>query len=190
MLCPNKKNFSNFGLNKKKVIKKKNYIYKKLLNSNLQKKMHNNFCIDEIKNFKSFIKNTKSFFLKDFFFFKKRYLNYNKNDYFINVFKLKNLLSFFIIKKNVDKSGSNLVILDHFGSIKIKSKHLFHLTMSQNNLIFLSKKKINQKKYKLIDNITFKIGTIKNISLNQKKILINKDIFLGDTDIFITTSDK
>ena len=41
--------------------------------------------------------------------------------------------------------------------------------------------------YELLDKINFKIGYIKGINLKEKNnFLHNKEIFLGDTDIFIT----
>ena len=85
----------------------------------------------------------------------------------------------------------NYVILDHFGSEKIKSKHLSCLIGDKNKLIFLSSKKIDKPKYKLLNYLYFKIGFIKRFTLKQKKtILFNKEIFLGDTDIFFTIGKK
>ena len=81
----------------------------------------------------------------------------------------------------------NYVILDHFGSEKIKSKHLSCLISDQKKLIYLSKKKVNKPKLKLLNYLYFKIGFIKKFNLKQKdKNLFNKEIFLGDTDIFVT----
>ena len=96
-------------------------------------------------------------------------------------------MSFFILKYNRDNTGLNYVILDHFGSEKIKSKHLSNLIEEQKGLIFLSKKKINKANIKLIDHLYFKIGFIKKFNLKQKNSLLKKEIYLGDTDIFITT---
>ena len=187
-MWPNKNNLSNFGINNKKIIKKKFYLYKTSLTSTsaILKKTEN-YHIDELIKFKSFIKNNNSFFYKNFIYFKNRYLLYKKNDYLINQFKFKKLTSFFILKCNKDKSGLNYVILDHFGSEKIKSRHLSYLSCNQNKLIFLSKKKINKPTVKLLDYLYFKIGFIKKFNLKyKKKMLTNKEIFLGDTDIFLT----
>ena len=187
-MWPNKNNFANFGIDKEKIIKKKFYLYKTSLTSTstLLKKTEN--ChIDELIKFKGFIENNKSFFYKNFNYLKSRYLSYKKNDYLINKFEFKKLTSFFILKRYKDKLGLNYVILDHFGSEKLKSRHLSYLSSNQNKLIFLSKKKINKSKVKLLDYIYFKIGFIKKLSPKHKKIILtNKEIFLGDTDIFLT----
>lgn len=186
-MWPNKNNYANFGIESKKTIKKRYYLYKTSSNSTLLKKTKN-YHIDELLNLKNYIECGNSFFLKNFINFKQRYLSYRKNDYFINSFKFKKLSSFFIMKLNKDFSGLNYVILDHFGSKKIKSKHLSSLISDQNKLIFLSNKKINKPKFKLINHIYFKIGFIKRFTQKQKKmIFFNKEIFLGDTDIFFTT---
>ena len=76
--------------------------------------------------------------------------------------------------------------MDHFGDEKLKSKHITNLINDQKRLTFLSKKKINKNNFNLLNIIYFKIGFIKNLKLKQKKnFLINKEIYLGDTDIFI-----
>ena len=99
-------------------------------------------------------------------------------------------ISFFIIKCNKDNSGLNYVILDHFGSKKIYSKHLSNLLNEQKKIVFISRKKINSNSYKFLNYINFKIGLIKKIDISRKKaILLNKEIFLGDTDIFFTTEN-
>ena len=91
------------------------------------------------------------------------------------------------MKRNKDQSGLNHVILDHFGSKKLYSLHLSHLINSQKNLIFLSEKKYNNSKCRLINCINLKIGFIKKTKIKEKqKSLINKKVFLGDTDTFIT----
>jgi hypothetical protein len=117
-------------------------------------------------------------------------LSYQKHEYLINKFNFKKLSSFFILKRNKDNSGLNYVILDHFGSEKIKSKHLSFLTNDQDKLIFLSKNKINKSSFKLLNYIHLKIGFIKRFSIKQKKnFFFKKEIFLGDTDIFITIGE-
>lgn len=185
VMWPNKNNYSNFGFNKKNIIKKKFYLYRTVSLDSLSKKIKY-YHIEELIKFKNYIKNNNNFFLKNFSYFKKRYLAYKKSDYFINKFQFKKFTSFFIIKFNKDKSGSNCIILDHFGSKNIFSKHLSYL-MSQNKLIFLSKKKIYKPNYELVNFINLKIGFIKKFNVKQKKtILNNKEIFLGDTDTFIT----
>ena len=187
VMWPNKNNFANFGIDKKNIIKNKYYLYKTSSTKTLLK-MTKNYRIDELIKFKDFIKNSNSFFLKNFAYFKSRYLFYQKHEYLINKFKLKKLSSFFIVKRNKDKSGLNYVILDHFGSKKIHSKHLSYLIKDQNKLVFLSKTKMNKSGYELINYINFKIGFIKKFNIKEKKtILFNKEIFLGDTDIYITT---
>ena len=186
VMWPNKNNFANFGINNNKVIKKKYYLYKTSSNFTSSKKTKN-YNIDELINLKSFIKDGSSLFLKNFIYFKKRYLSYQKHEYLINKFEFKKLSSFFILKYNNDNSGSNYVILDHFGSERIKSKHLSYLIRDKKKLIFLSSKKIDKPKYKLLNHLYLKIGFIKRFNLKQKKtILLNKKIFLGDTDIFFT----
>ena len=189
-MWPNKNNFANFGINSNKIIKKKYYLYKTSLNFTSLKKTKN-YHIDELINLKSFIEEGSSLFLKNFIYFKNRYLSYKKHEYLINKFEFKELSSFFILKRNKDNLGLNYVILDHFGSEKIKSKHLSCLISDKNKLIFLSGKKIDKPKYKLLNYLYFKIGFIKRFTLKQKKtILLNKEIFLGDTDIFFTIGKK
>ena len=160
-MWPNKNNFANFGIDKEKIIKKKFYLYKTSLTSTstLLKKTEN--ChIDKLIKFKGFIENNKSFFYKNFNYLKSRYLSYKKNDYLINKFEFKKLTSFFILKRYKDKLGLNYVILDHFGSEKLKSRHLSYLSGNQNKLIFLSKKKINKSKAKFFDKSDFEIYII------------------------------
>ena len=188
-MWPNKKNFSNFDIDNKKIIKKKYYLYKTISTQTLIKKTKN-YNIDELIKFKDFTENKNSFFLKNFIYFKNRYLSYQKHEYLINKFEFKKLSSFFILKRNKDNSGLNYVILDHFGSEKIKSKHLSFLTNDQDKLIFLSKNKINKSSFKLLNYIHLKIGFIKRFSIKQKKnFFFKKEIFLGDTDIFITIGE-
>lgn len=186
VMWPNKNNFANFGIDKKKTIKRKLYLYKVFTKKNTVKKTEK-LNIENLLKLKKFIKNNKSLYLKNFTYFKNKYLSFQKHEYFINKFKYKKSTSFFIIKHNRDSLGVNYVILDHFGSDKIKSKHLSNLIVEQNKLIFLSKKKINKTNLKLLNYLYFKIGFIKKLDLNQKKNLISKEIYLGDTDIFITT---
>ena len=185
-MWPNKNNFANFGINERKIILKKYYLYKVISRTTSSKKT-NNFHINELIKFKKFIEDNKSFFVKNYIYLKKRYLSYKKHEYFINKFVFKKFTSFFILKCNKDKSGFNYVILDHFGAEKIKFKHLCNLIKEQNKLIFLSKKKINKNNLELINYIYFKIGIINKFNLKKKKNLINREIYLGDTDIFITT---
>ena len=81
--------------------------------------------------------------------------------------------------------------MDHFGSKRIKSRHLTYLINEQNKLIFLSNKKIYKNNFRLLNYLTLKIGFIKKYNLKYKnRILSNKEIFLGDTDIFMTIGDN
>ena len=186
VMWPNKNNFASFGIDKKNIIKNKYYLYKTSSTKTLLK-ITKNYRVDELIKFKNFIKNGNNFFLKNFAYFKNRYLFYQKHEYLINKFKLKKLSSFFILKRNKDKSGLNYIILDHFGSKKIRSKHLSYLIKDQNKLVFLSKIKINKSSHEFINYINFKIGFMKKFNIKEKKtILVNKEIFLGDTDIYIT----
>ena len=188
-MWPNKNNFSNFGLVKKKTIKTKYYLYKSS-SSTSSFKQTKNIHINELVNLKNLVKSKKSFFLKNFIYFKKRYLSYNKHEYFINKFEHQNLKSFFILKYNKDSSGINYVILDHFGSGKIRSKHFSCLVNEKKKLIFLSKRKLFKENYKLLNYFYFGIAFLKTFKLKQKKkFMLNKEIYLGDTDIFITTKE-
>ncbi len=140
IMWPNKNNFSNFAIDKKNIININLYIYKTSLN---QKSFYRtkNYEINELNKLRPFIKNKNSFFLKNYSYFKRRYLSYNSNDYFINKFQSKSHTSFFIIKRNKDKSEKNYVILDHFGDEKLQSTHMSRLVQDYNKLIFISKKK-------------------------------------------------
>jgi len=186
IMWPNKNNFSYFGIDKKKIIKKKYFIYKTLV-SKSKFISTKNFHIKKLPLFKNFLKTDKSFFLKDYNYFKNRYLSYKKNDYFINKFEYRNSKSFFIIKRNRIKSGFDYVLLDHFGCSKIYLNHFSNLLSEQKKLIFLSNKKLNNKVFKFINDLNFNLVSINEKNKFKKKlILLNKEIFLGDTDIFIT----
>ena len=184
VMWPNKKNFSNFGINKDKIIEKKFYLYKTISRLGLSKsrKFYN---IDKLINIKYLIKSKNSFFFKDFNYFKNRYLSYQKHEYFIDKFEMKKNKSFFILKFNKNNQDSNYVIVDHFGSKKIKSKHFSILIKNQEKMIFLSQKKMNKPNIKLLSNLYFKIGFIQGYKQKEKKDFLKKEIFLGDTDIFI-----
>ena len=187
IMWPNKNNFAKFSLDNKKIINKEYYLYKASSSNNLISKTKN-YNIEELLKFKKFLKNKKnSLFSKNFFYFKNRYLSYKKNDYFINRFQIKNFESFFILKRNQDKLNLNYVVLDHFGSEKIKLKHFYNLIREQNKLIFLSKRKINKPNFKLLNKLYFRVGFFKKFNLTEKRnFLFKKEIFLGDTDIFIS----
>ena len=46
---------------------------------------------------------------------------------------------------------------------------------------------MNKPNIKFLNNLYFKIGFFKGYSQKEKKYFLKKEIFLGDTDIFITT---
>jgi hypothetical protein len=186
IMWPNKNNFAKFSIDNKRIINKVYYLYKTTSSKKLISRTKN-YNIEELLKFKKFLKNKNSLFDKNFFYFKNRYLSYKKNDYFINRFQIKNFESFFILKRNQDKLNLDYVVLDHFGSEKIKLKHLSNLIEEQNKLIFLSKRKINNPKFKLLNELYFRVGFINKFNLIQKRnFLFKKEIFLGDTDIFIS----
>lgn len=186
IMWPNPNNFSNFGLDKDSIIKKKYYLYQTYSNSNLLKK-NMDISFNELENYKKFFENSSGLIFKNFIYFKKRYLLYRKHDYCLNKFEYNNLKSFFILKRNRDKTGLNYVLLDHFGSEKIYSKHLSYLLNNYERLIFLSEKKYNNSRYQLINYLNLKIGFVKKFNIKNKKFFLNKKkVFLGDTDIFIT----
>lgn len=186
LMWPNNNNFSNFGIKEKNILKKKYYLYKTFKKSNF-KSIIKSYPITDLIKYKKFITNEKSIYLKNFQYYKKRYISYKKNEYFLNEFKIKNLKSFFIIKYNKDLTGFNHVILDHFGSKKIYHKHLFYLIKNVDKLIFLSKTRLNNPEYKLINLVNVKIGFLQKSHIQKKRnFLKNKNFYLGDTDIFIT----
>ena len=186
LMWPNKNNFASFGIDKKRIVKKKYYLYQTSLCTKKLKKT-NNFDINHLNKFKHFIQSDNNFLCKNFSYFNNRYFLYKKKEYFLNVFEFKKAKSFFIIKKNKDKLGFNFVILDHFGSKSIKSKHLEQVINDEGKIIFWSKKKINKIKYKLIDYINVNIGFIEEINLKKKIAFFKKKEFmLGDTDSFIS----
>ena len=189
-MWPNKNNFANFGIDKRKILNEKYYIYKTHSKKSFLKKTKN-YHINNLIKLKKFIKNDNSFFLKNYVYFKNRYLSYQKNQYIINKFNIKKDTSFFILKVNKNNLDFNYVILDHFGSDKIKSKHLSSLILDHDQLIHLSKKKINKSNFRLLNYLNFKLGIIKGYNTKQKNlILANKEISLGDTDIFMTIGKK
>lgn len=187
-MWPNKINFSNFSIDKKNIINKKYYLYETKYLKKTTKKTRN-YSIDNIFKFKKYIKENNSYFLKNYIYYKKRYLTYKKSEYYINQFVYKKKLSFYILKRNQDISGINYVVLDHFGSLEIKSIHLKHLINEQNKLIILSQSKIKKNNFKFLSFLYFKIGYIKKNNYDLKRtFLFNKEIYLGDTDTFITYS--
>ena len=185
VMWPNNSNHASFGFYKNNIIKKKYYLYKSI-SSKRTLVDTKNFKINELVKLKKHITSNNNFFKKNFEYFKKRYLLYRGYDYIIHSFTYKNLKSFFIIKKNNDKLKLNYIILDHFGSKKIYNMHELFLRKNQNNLIFLSETKIVSKKYKLINFVNFNIGIVKRNSNLKKNLFLGKQIYLGDTDIFIT----
>jgi len=186
VMWPNDNNFASFGIENKKIIKKKYYLYRTLNHKKKIKKTLNN-NINNLDKFKIFIHSNNNFFLKNLDYFKNRYLLYKHKEYVINKFELKNFKSFFILKKNKGKSGINYVILDHFGSKYIKSKHLSQLINDESKVIFWSKTKINKASHKLINHINLHVGFVKEINIGKKNgILLNKEFMPGDTDSFIT----
>lgn len=186
VMWPNANNYSNFGIEQKYIIKRKFFLYKTLSEKRVSKNTKD-IDISEIVNHQKFIIKSNSLFLKNFDYFFNRYLTYKKNDYFLNKYENKKFSSFFIIKKNIDRSGINYVVLDHFGCEELRSKHLSYLVKEKNKLIFLSKRKIQRSNFKLLNNIFFNIGFIRKSNFKiKKKFIFNKNIFLGDTDIFIS----
>ena len=185
IMWPNKNNFASFGINEKKIIKTKCYLYNASDNK-IKTKKTSDHDINQINKFKIFIKNDDNFFLKDFEYFKNRYLLYKNREYLINKFEYKKFISFFILKKNKNKSNLNFVILDHFGSKFIKSKHLSQL-INEREIIFLTKKKIDKLSHNFINHINLCVGFIKKTAFQKKTtFLLNKEFTLGDTDSFIT----
>ena len=187
-MWPNKNNFSNFGIDKKKIIEKRYFLYQTYSKIKKNEKLKK-IKIENLIKFKKYLKNSNDLFFKEYAFFKKRYLFYRKDDYFINEFRFKNLKSFFIMKYNKINSSLNYVILDHFGSKQIKANHLSKLISENRNLIFLSNKRINNTNIKMLNLIYFKIGFTKDFNLKYKNFLNKKEISLGDTDIFITLNN-
>jgi len=186
IMWPNKNNFASFGIDQKKIIKKKYYLYKTIHQKNVIKKT-SYYDIKQLDKFKNFIQSNDNFLLKDYRYLKQRYLLYKTEEYLINRFEQKNFKSFFIIKRNKDKYGLNHVILDHFGSKNIKKRHLDQLIIEKKKVIFWSKIKINKLNYKLISHISLSIGLIRNIGIKKKQTnILNKEFMLGDTDSFIT----
>ena len=184
VMWPNKNNFSNFGLSGKNVFENNFYLYKVNKKNYISKKTKN-ISIDKLIEYKKHINNNNCLYYKDFKFFKKRYLSYDKNKYFLNMLKIKKFNSFFIIKKNKDKFGESLVILDHFGSEKIYPDHLSCIKHEENKIVFFSRKKINKLNYNLIAKLKFKIGFLKKIKMNKNFFLRSKRVYPGDTDSFI-----
>jgi len=185
IMWPNKNNYGSFGIKKNLIKHRKYYLYKIINKKKIYSKTEN-FNIESLGNFKNLIVQNNDFFFKDYDYFKKRYISYKKDDYYLNFFKFKNMISVYLIKKNKKKLGYDNVILDHFGSLKIKSKHFNQLKNEKTNLIFLSKRKINKLNYKFINHINIKIGLIKKINSLKVNNLIKKEFAMGDTDSFLS----
>ena len=185
IMWPNKNNFSFFEINKNSILKRKFYLYKSL-NLDIKPLKTISINLDKLKNFRLLINNKNNFFLKNYEYFHKRYFLYKKNEYLINLFELGNQKSFFILKKNRYKFDKNYVVLEHFGSIKIKQIHLRNLIKEKRELLFWSKIKMNKSNLNLITEINLNIGLIKKINDNKNSIIKNKIFMPGDTDTFIT----
>ena len=186
VMWPNKNNFANFGILGKNIIKKKIFLYQTAQKFKEYKKT-NYYKIDQINNFKNLITNNNNFFLKDLNYFKQRYCQFNESDYLINKFELKNQKSFFILKIIKNFSNSNFIVLEHFGSKKLKKRHFFQLINESKKITFCSKYKTNYTKYKLLNHLNINIGFLKNIDIKKKKKELSKNEFmLGDTDSFIS----
>ena len=97
-MWPNRNNYSSFGIEKKKIFKKKFYIYKNSQKTSFINKTIN-YPIKDLIRFKPFLDFGCSFFYKDLDYLKKRYLKYKSQDYFINKLEFNTFASFFIIKK-------------------------------------------------------------------------------------------
>ena len=180
-MWPNKRNFASFGFRKSNIKEKKYYLYQISSKKNPIYRLKKN-SIENLDKFKNYIKSeNNSLFYKNYEYFKHRYIGYKKRNYFINEFNYKTSKSFLILKKIKKTSDLKFVILDHFGSKELISKHFLYLINCCSQLIFLTKKKVKNKNYKFLNTITFKVGMNKKLNLK-----INKDIHLGDTDIFIT----
>ena len=67
-MWPNANNFANFEIDKKKIIKKKYYLYK-VTNSKDVIKKTSYYNINYLEMFKKFIQSNDSFFFKDYIFF-------------------------------------------------------------------------------------------------------------------------
>lgn len=185
LMWPNQNNLASFGIEKKNILQKKFYIYKTVSNLNYNKNTKN-YSINELIKYKKYFQKNNSFLLKNFTYFKNRYLSYKKHQYVINKFEYKNSISFIVLKKNKDKSGTNFVMLDHFGSTEIYQRHLSFLINNQNKLIFLSKEPLKKNNCLLMSKLNLKIGVIKKLNKKKQNFLKNKNIFLGDTDTFIS----
>ena len=92
-----------------------------------------------------------------------------------------------MFKYQKDKFGLNYVVLDHFGSKHLQSKHLSYL-IKEKKIIFWTKRKINKKNYSLISHINLNIGITKSDKRKKNTMLFKKKFMLGDTDSFITTN--
>ena len=186
LMWPNKYNFSTFGIPRKKILKKKFYLYKYCkIQSNI--KITSNYKLSKINKFIKLINNNNSFYFKDVTYFKRRYFDYKSHEYLINKFKFKKSVSFFILKKYRDKKNFNYFVLDHFGNVSIKFKHYDQLMKDYGKITFWSIAKKNKPNLKLINCINLHIGIAKNIHKKiQNSILLNKEFMPGDTDSFIT----
>ena len=80
-MWPNENNFASFGIVKKRIIKRKYYLYN-TSNRKIKIKKTSNHNIDQLSKFKIFIQSNDNFFLKNFDYFKNRYLSYKNNEYF------------------------------------------------------------------------------------------------------------
>jgi len=186
LMWPNKKNFSNFGLQKKNIIKKKFYLYK-THNLKEKKKSTINLKINKLNFFKNYIYEKDDFILKNYKYFKERYNVYKSREYVINKFEKENFLSFFVLKKNIEKSKINFILLDHFGSRFLIREHMSKLISENKSIVFWSEKKINKSNFKLINHINLHIGLLKirKTSVQWSK-LMKKTFMPGDTDSFIS----
>lgn len=186
VMWPNNNNLASFGISNSQIVKRKLYLYKTLTVKKKIITQTKDQKIEDLKNYRSIINSNNNFFYKDIRYYIQKYLSYKKNEYFLNKFQSKNLTSLYVIKKNKEDSKLNYVILDHFGSTKIKSLHLKNLINEKRKLIFCSKSRINKLNYKLLNHINLNIGFTKKYDFIKRKNFAKKDFMLGDTDSFLT----
>ena len=77
------------------------------------------------------------------------------------------------------------MVLDHFGSKYIQSKHLSQLIIEK-KMIFWTRQKISKLNHNFINHINLNIGFTKKSDIRKNALLLNKKFMPGDTDSFIT----
>lgn len=200
---------------KNPIIYEYNIYFKTIKNKGINNFISKKIDVCNYFNFKTIkkkIKSNKFLFNKNIFFLKWRYQKYCKKEYkyFIIYKELNEPKSIFVIKEEINNKVLSCIILDYICYDKYSFKNDLKLLLNNNKILFKNKtnNEIIIKLWSNIKNIYFKkflrnekfsldnskryylsYLNIKKNSIQSKKIINNRNVFMGDTDNFININD-